>query len=81
MKIDILQPSVLFKCVYPIQDEGTKKFQEHLEKGRYGREGELYWDDTTASYWDSPRQNSPVGRREGRLKGAELWSGTLQPVH
>ena len=42
MKIDILQPSVLFKCVYPIQDEGTKKFQEHLEKGRYGREGELY---------------------------------------
>ena len=42
MKIDILQPNCQFKSVYPIQDEGTKKFLEHLGKGRYGREGELY---------------------------------------
>ena len=62
--------------VYPIQDGGTKRFKEQ-EKERYGRVGELYWDNTTASYWDSPRQNSPVARGEGKLKGAELWSGTI----
>ena len=35
--------------VYPIQDGGTKRFKEQ-EKERYGRVGELYWDNTTALY-------------------------------
>ena len=81
-KIDTLQPSVNSNVCIPSRMKVPKNLIGHyLEKGRYGREGELYWDDTSASYWDGPRQNSLVGRREGRLKGAELWSGTLQPVH